>query len=66
MLLVSKEILRSSEVARLLGVTRKTVWKWTVEGKIKAIRLPSGEFRYRREDVEEFMKRMREWRSSRQ
>ena len=63
---MSKEILRSGDVAKILGVTRKTVWTWTVEGRIKAFRLPSGEFRYRREDVEELLREMEKWRSRKQ
>ena len=30
---------KTTEVARILGVNRKTVWRWVKEGKIKAVQL---------------------------
>ncbi|MHA1710737.1 MAG: MerR family transcriptional regulator [Candidatus Freyarchaeota archaeon] len=38
-------MLRSGEVAELLGVDRHTVVKWIKEGKIRAVRFPSGRYR---------------------
>jgi len=40
-----ERMLRSGEVAEILGVDRHTVVKWIKEGRIKAIRLPSGRYR---------------------
>ena len=38
-------MLRSGEVAEILGVDRHTVIKWIRESRIKAVRLPSGRYR---------------------
>jgi excisionase family DNA binding protein len=35
-------LLKPSEVARVLGVHRITVYQWIREGKIKAVRIRSG------------------------
>ena len=40
-----ERMLRSGEVAEILGVDRHTVVKWTKEGKIRAVKLPSGRYR---------------------
>ncbi len=34
--------LKLGQVAEILGVSRRTVWRWIKEGKIKAVKLPSG------------------------
>ena len=44
-------ILRSGEVAEVLGVDRHAVVKWIKEGKIKAVRLPSGRYRIPESEV---------------
>jgi excisionase family DNA binding protein len=31
---------KTSEVAKILGVDRRTIWRWIKEGKIKGIKLP--------------------------
>ena len=46
------ELLRIGAVATLLGVTVETVRNWDRAGKLNPIRLPSGERRYRRADIE--------------
>jgi excisionase family DNA binding protein len=38
--------LTAGEVARLLGVSVKTVHRWAKSGKIRAVTLPSGRRRY--------------------
>ena len=40
-----ERMLRSGEVAEILGVDRHTVVKWIKEGKIRAIKLSSGRYR---------------------
>jgi excisionase family DNA binding protein len=35
-------LLKPSEVARILGIHRITVYQWIREGKIKAVRIRSG------------------------
>ena len=39
-------------VAEFLSVSTRTVRRYTDSGKLPARRLPSGQYRYRREDVE--------------
>jgi len=46
-----ERLLRSGEVAEILGVDRHTVVKWIKEGKISAIRLPSGRYRIPESEV---------------
>jgi putative resolvase len=45
-------LISASRVAEMLDVHPNTVVIWAKEGKIKAIRLPSGRFRFRLEDIE--------------
>ncbi|WP_433338201.1 MerR family transcriptional regulator [Spirillospora sp. CA-294931] len=42
----------TGEVARLFGVSARTVWRWTQEGKLGTIKTPGGQLRYRSEDVD--------------
>jgi len=48
-------LLRSGEVAELLGVDRHTVVKWIKEGKIRAIKLPSGRYRIPESEVRKIL-----------
>lgn len=43
--------------AKKLSVSRQTLWRWVKEGKINAIRLPSGRFRISSEDLKSFLKK---------
>ncbi|MDG6901237.1 MAG: helix-turn-helix domain-containing protein [Nitrososphaerota archaeon] len=36
---------KPKEAAELLNVSRQTIWAWIKGGKIKAVRLPSGQHR---------------------
>lgn len=40
------------EAADRLGVTRETVRRWALAGKIRHVRLPSGTLRFRSGDVD--------------
>ena len=40
-----ERLLRSGEAAEILGVDRHTIVKWIREGRIRAVRLPSGRYR---------------------
>lgn len=42
-----ERLLTPGEVARALQVDPKTVSRWTLEGKLRSIKLPSGHNRYR-------------------
>jgi len=50
-----ERLLRSGEVAKLLGVDRHTVVKWIKERKIKAIKLPSGRYRIPESEVKKIL-----------
>ena len=50
-----ERLLRSGEVAELLGVDRHTVVKWIKEGKIRAIKLPSGRYRIPESEVRKIL-----------
>ena len=51
---------RVSEVAELLGVSKKTVWRWIRVGRLSAcvVRLPSGRLRI---DVDLLHEELRAW-----
>jgi excisionase family DNA binding protein len=42
------------KIAKLCNVSRTTVYRWIVNGHLKAYSLPSGHFRVRRSDLEAF------------
>jgi excisionase family DNA binding protein len=48
-------LLSSSEVARLLSVTPKTVWRWATEGGLPSVRTVGGHRRYRWDEVREWV-----------
>ena len=50
-----ERMLRSGEVAKILGVDRHTVVKWVKEGWIRAIRLPSGRYRIPESEVKKIL-----------
>lgn len=45
-------VLGSTEAAARLGVTDETVRRWADAGKLRHVRLPSGQRRYRQEDLD--------------
>jgi len=45
-------LLPSGAVAKLFNVTATTVRSWERDGKLRAIRTPGGQRRFRRSDVE--------------
>ncbi|RPJ59797.1 MAG: helix-turn-helix domain-containing protein [Acidobacteria bacterium] len=48
-------LLTSTAVAERFGVTGETVRRWAREGLIQAITLPSGQIRFRPEDIDALM-----------
>jgi len=46
---------KSPEVAKILGVSLRTLYRYMESGKIKSIRLPSGRHRFTKEQIEEFL-----------
>jgi excisionase family DNA binding protein len=48
----SNGLIPIGEVAKLLGVTVGTVRRWNKDGRLSAVRTPTGHRRFRRSDVE--------------
>lgn len=46
------ELLSAAKAALLLSVTEDTVRQWAKTGKLRHVLLPSGQRRFRREDVD--------------
>jgi len=51
-----ERFLKLSEVPAMLGVSRSTVWRWTAESGLKAVRV-GGVTRIRETDLQAFLKR---------
>jgi excisionase family DNA binding protein len=49
-------LLTVAEVADQLRLDPETIRRWAREGRIKAIALPSGLWRFRRSDVEDLLR----------
>lgn len=45
------ELLLTSAAAEILGVSDETLRRWAEEKKIRHVRLPSGQLRFRPEDL---------------
>lgn len=54
--MANTELLTAQQVARRLSVHPESVRRWTREGKLASILLPSGRKRYRSEDVEAMLR----------
>jgi excisionase family DNA binding protein len=52
---VASKMLRLGEAAKLLDVSYETLWRWCEAGKIRHIRMPSGQRRIRREDIDRIL-----------
>jgi excisionase family DNA binding protein len=48
----TRSLLTASEAAEMLSVHRSTIVRWANEGIIKAVSLPNGRYKFRREDIE--------------
>jgi len=51
-----KRLLKVDEVAAMLGVHPKTVYRWIREGKIEVIKLPSGRIRIPESEIEKILR----------
>jgi putative resolvase len=56
---MSEELLRSRDVAKIFGISVKTLWKWQRRGIIKAVRLPTGKLRYPKSEVERLWRQLK-------
>jgi len=54
---IGPEVLTRAEVAEVLGVHPSTVTRWATAGFLPHFRTPSGERRYRRCEVQDFLNR---------
>ena len=57
---MSEELLRPRDVAKIFGISVKTLWKWQKKGIIKAVKLPTGKLRYPRSEVERVWKSLKQ------
>ncbi len=53
---MSDELLTTAEVARMLRVNRATVTRYARLGQLPFVRLPSGVYRFRRQDIEKLLR----------
>ncbi len=56
---VSEKLLTTGEVARRLQVSRRTVQRWIKEGKLRALKYPSGHFKVPESEVEKIWKSLK-------
>jgi predicted site-specific integrase-resolvase len=52
---MNKELFTREEVARILQVVPKTVWKWQHQGRLKAERFEHGKPLFTIEELEKFV-----------
>lgn len=57
---MAERALRVPDVAAEYGVAPKTVYGWVRDGKMQARRLPGGDIRFRRADLDAFDERCRD------
>src|SRR5918992_560024 len=53
---LEKELLRAEDVAEMIGVKERTVWRWCREGNLPCLKVGT-HWRVRREDLEAFLRR---------
>lgn len=49
------EYLTTPAAAKVLGVSHETLRRWAEEKKIRHVKLPSGQLRFRQEDLDEVL-----------
>jgi excisionase family DNA binding protein len=52
---MTDRLLTARAVADLLDVTPATVLRWTRAGELPAVRLPSGQVRYREDELDDWL-----------
>jgi excisionase family DNA binding protein len=52
---MSDELLTTAEAAQMLRVSQKTIARWIRLDQIPAVKLPSGQYRVRRRDVDKLL-----------
>jgi len=51
-------LLKIGEVATELGVSTETIRNWVRRKRVPAYKMPSGQLRFRREDIDTFIQRV--------
>jgi len=51
-------LLKIGEVAAELGVSTETIRNWVRKELVRAYKMPSGQLRFRREDIETFIQQV--------
>ena len=49
--MTDEPLLRTADAATILGVSDETLRRWVGDGKIRHVKLPSGQVRFRRADL---------------
>jgi excisionase family DNA binding protein len=57
---VRHELMTPTDVAKVFGVTPKTVSRWARAGKIESFRTVGGHLRFRRDDVVDALRKAEE------
>jgi predicted site-specific integrase-resolvase len=57
-----KMLLKPREVVLILGVSKRTLFRWTQKGILHFVRLPTGDKRYYRREIEEILQHRGEFR----
>ena len=52
---MSDDLLTTTDAAALLKVSGETVRRWVEAGRIRHVRLPSGQLRFHRADIEDIL-----------
>jgi excisionase family DNA binding protein len=52
---MSDDLLTTAEAARMLRVSQKTIGRWVRLGQLPAVRLPSGQLRIKRAEVDRLL-----------
>jgi excisionase family DNA binding protein len=53
---MSEELLRTEQVAKMLNVAPSTVRNWVRLGRLRSVKLPGGQYRIARRDVEKLLR----------
>lgn len=57
---ITARLLNVGQAADYIGVSSASLRKWSNEGLVPTYRTPGGQRRYHRDDLDEFMRSMRE------
>lgn len=52
-----EKLISPHEASKMLGCSYKTLWRWWKQGKIRAVRLPSGRLRYFKDEIEHILQK---------